>query len=223
VVIFCSFLFLPKKMVLEACVETFEEAVLAEKRGADRIELCGNLQVGGLTPDALLVLKTSSFLNIPVNVMIRPREGNFIYSTEEIETMKVQINQAKEAGAAGLVFGLLTIDNQIDVPNTRKLVTCASPLPVTFHKAIDLLSDPVEGVNVLKKITGIRRILTSGGKSTAVEGNTVIADMVDAAGEDVAIIAAGKVNSDNILKIKDLTGAEEFHGRRIVGDLNPTG
>ena len=206
-------------MILEACVETFEQAVLAEKKGADRIELCADLNVGGLTPDFHLVLKTSSFLNIPVMVMIRPRAGNFVYSDEEIRLMADQIHKAKEAGAAGIVFGLLTPENRVDVENTKKLAKASVPLPVTFHKAIDELDDPVEGIKALRHMVGIRRVLTSGGKSTAVEGNHKIREMMEEAGEDLTIIVAGRVTSDNVLKIRELTGGLEFHGKKIVGDL----
>ncbi len=206
-------------MIREACVETFEQAVLAEKKGADRIELCADLHLGGLTPDFQLVLKTSSFLNIPVMVMIRPREGDFVFTKEEVEKMITQISQAKKAGAAGIVFGLLTGENQVDVNNTRLLARASNPLPVTFHKAIDELDDPAAGVSISKKVNGIRRILTSGGKATAVEGNHKIREMIEAAGEDLTIIVAGRVTSENVGKISELTGGVEFHGRRIVGDL----
>jgi copper homeostasis protein len=212
-------IFAHKKMLLEACVESFEQAVLAEKRGAHRIELCSDLSQGGLTPDFQLVLKTASFLSIPVMVMIRPRGGDFVYSKDEINLMVDQIGRAKKAGAAGIVFGLLTNDNQIDLHNTRLLVKAAKPLPVTFHKAIDLLDDPASGVAELKGIEGLRRILTSGGKRTATEGHEKISEMTVVAGEDLTIIVAGKVTSENIRKIKELTGGEEFHGRRIVGEL----
>ena len=206
-------------MILEACVETFEQAVLAEKKGADRIELCADLNAGGLTPDFQLVLKTSSFLNIPVMVMIRPRAGNFVYSDEEIRLMADQIHKAKEARAAGIVFGLLTPENRVDVENTKRLAKASVPLPVTFHKAIDELDDPVEGIKALRHMVGIRRVLTSGGKSTAVEGNHKIREMMEEAGEDLTIIVAGRVTSDNVLKIRELTGGLEFHGKKIVGDL----
>lgn len=207
-------------MIKEACVETFEQAMLAEKKGANRIELCSELSVGGLTPAAKLMKKTCSVLKIPVMVMIRPRAGNFHYSEEEISQMKQEIDLAKKTGAAGVVFGLLTSKNQIDIENTHILADYATPLPVTFHKAIDELENPADGVPVLKNIRGITRILTSGGKATADEGAEVIRKMREAAGENLTIVAAGKITDKNVNQIQQLTQVSEFHGKQIVGNLN---
>ena len=120
-----------------------------------------------------------------------------------------------------MVFGLLTQENQIDSENTRLLAEYAKPLPVTFHKAIDLLDDPVEGVKILTEIPGIKRILTSGGKPTAIEGSAVIREMIDAARDRITILVAGKVLDSNVKEIQKLTGATEFHGKKIVGNLTP--
>lgn len=206
-------------MIKEACVESFEEAVLAEQRGAERIELCSDLANDGLTPSPELIQKTCLTLKIPVMVMIRPRAGNFVHSEKEIAQMKTDIDRAKKEGAAGVVFGLLTPENKIDIENTRMLAKYAQPLPVTFHKAIDELENPVEGVRVLKKIDGIKRILTSGGKATAKEGVKILRKMREEAGQHLIILVAGKVTDKNVEEIQQLTGAKEFHGRRIVGNL----
>lgn len=208
-----------KVMICEACVESIEEARLAERRGAKRIELCSDLASDGLTPSQELMEKACSELNIPVMVMARPRAGNFVYSAAEVEQMKTAIDRAKKAGAAGIVFGLLTSQNTIDEPNTRILAEYAQPLPVTFHKAIDELEDPVEGLRVLKTIPGIKRILTSGGKATAREGQDTIREMIKVAGSQLTILVAGKVLDSNVNEISVLTGATELHGRRIVGEL----
>jgi len=206
-------------MIKEACVETLEEAILAEKRGANRIELCADLASDGLTPSVGLMQKACSILNIPVMVMIRPRAGGFVYSEEEISKMKSEIDEAKKAGAAGVVFGLLTSENQIDEKNTAILAEYAQPLPVTFHKAIDVLENPVKGAEVLSKINGITRILTSGGKPTAKEGTDILLKMMEVTHKKITILVAGKVLESNISEIQQLTGAKEFHGRRIVGEL----
>lgn len=206
-------------MIKEACVESFEEAKLAEGRGAKRIELCSDLANDGLTPSFALMQKTCSGLQIPVMVMARPRAGNFVHTEEEIEQMKTAIDQAKRAGAHGVVFGLLTPDNKIDEKNTWLLAEYAQPLSVTFHKAIDELDDPVEGVRVLKTIPGIKRILTSGGKTTAFEGQETIRKMIREAEDKIIILVAGKVIDSNVEEISRITGANELHGRRIVGEL----
>jgi copper homeostasis protein len=207
-------------MIKEACVETLEEALIAEKNGANRIELCSDLKNDGLTPGFELMKKTISGLNIPVMVMIRPRAGDFVYSEKEIEQMKTEIDLAKKAGAAGVVFGLLTNDFKIDKKNTALLCDYAQPLEVTFHKAIDVIEDPVEGVIILKKINGITRILTSGGKTTAREGAITLQEMIKVANDKIRIIVAGKVTDKNLDLISERLGAEEFHGRKIVGELN---
>jgi copper homeostasis protein len=207
-------------MIKEACVESFEEAKLAEKRGAGRIELCSDLASDGLTPSFELMKKACLELNIPVMAMARPRAGNFVHTPEEIDQIKKDIDLAKQAGADGVVFGLLTPDNKIDIENTRMLAEYAKPLPVTFHKAIDELKNPVEGVKELLKIENIKRILTSGGKPTALEGEKVIREMIKTGGDKITILVAGKVLDSNVEAIKEITGATELHGRRIVGELS---
>ena len=206
-------------MIKEACVETFDEAVRAEKNGAGRIELCSDLKSDGLTPSFELMQKTCTTLKIPVMVMIRPRGGDFVYSEKEISQMKSDFDKAKKAGAAGVVFGLLTKQNQIDIENTKLLAAYAQPLPVTFHKAIDLLESPVEGAEILAAIPGITRILTSGGKPTAKEGSDVIRKMMATVTGRITILVAGKVTCDNLAEIEKITGAAEFHGKKIIGDL----
>ncbi len=204
-------------MIKEACVETLDEAILAETQGANRIELCSDLANDGLTPSFELMKKAVENLKIPVMVMIRPRSGNFVYSEGEIEQMKKEIDEAKDIGVAGVVFGLLTANNKIDFENTQILAEYAKPLPVTFHKAIDELENPVLGVKELLKIENIKRILTSGGKPTAKEGQNVIREMIKIAGSKITILVAGKVLDSNVEEIKKITGAKELHGRRIVG------
>ncbi len=205
------------KIIKEACVETLKEAIAAEKSGAGRIELCSDLANEGLTPSVQLIQTVCSTLQIPVMVMIRPRPGNFIYSEEEIKQMKFEIDYARKAGAAGVVFGLLTKENKIDEVNTRLLANYTYPLPVTFHKAIDEMENPVEGVKTLKKIAGIKRILTSGGKPTALQGQETIRQMIAEAGEKIIILVAGKVTLANLQEIQTATGSKEFHGRKITG------
>lgn len=206
-------------MILEACVETFQEALTAQNNGANRIELCSHLELDGLTPGMELTEKACKELVIPVMVMVRPRGGNFVYTEEEIAFMEKEIALVKDLGAAGIVFGLLTPDNQIEMESTRRLVQAASPLPVTFHKAIDLMDDPAEGVRQLLQIDGITRILTSGGKPTALEGASKIQEMIKVADGKITILVAGKVTYGNRDEVAAMTGANELHGRRIVGEL----
>ncbi len=206
-------------MKKEACVETLEEAFLAEKGGADRIELCSHLELDGLTPLFEMMNEVCSKLLIPVMVMVRPRSGGFVYSEQEIDQMKNDIDCAKKAGAQGIVLGLLTPSNEIDIKNTSQLALYAQPLEVTFHKAFDDTPDLIKSYNLLTNIKGITRILTSGGKATAMEGITILKQLVTLSQGKPKIMAAGKVTDKNILKIQKETRVTEFHGRKIVGDL----
>ena len=151
--------------------------------------------------------------------MVRPRGGDFVYSPAEVAQMEEEIARVKTLGAAGIVLGLLTPDNRVDVENTRRLAEAARPLPVTFHKAIDRMEDLAEGVRQLRPISGISRILTSGGKITARDGAPKIREMIAEAGDRIIILVAGRVTSENLAEIRQLTGAAEFHGRKIVGEL----
>ena len=204
-----------KKIVKEVCVESYQEAVLAEAAGATRIELCENLSCGGTTPSYGTIKMTIEKLQIPVMVMIRPRGGDFCYSNDEIEIMRNDIRMCNLLGAAGVVFGLLNRDNTIDTERTSELVNLAHLMPVTFHKAIDLSNNILLAVEQLKKI-GVDRILSSGGKATAIEGAEMLRQMIKISGDQLAIVVAGKVTWENFDEIKRLIPSDEYHGRRLV-------
>lgn len=203
-------------MILEACIETVEEAILAEKKGAHRIELCSRLDLEGLTPDRKLIEEVVRKISIPVKVMIRPRGGNFIYSDAEIEEMKTSIRICKKLNVKGVVFGVLNEKNHFNHDQINLLCKLAFPLEVTIHKAIDQTPDLIASLCELKKITGITGILTSGGASTAFEGKEVLMKMIEIAGTSVSIIAAGKITHSNLKQVNAAIGANEYHGRAIV-------
>jgi copper homeostasis protein len=203
-------------LLKEACVETLEDALRAQACGADRIELCANLAVGGLTPGDSLILTAKEALHIPVMVMVRPVAGNFVATRADFEAMKRTIVFCKKVKVAGVVFGLLTELREVDIPRTTALAELAQPLLVTSHKAIDETADILKSVAALKCIPGIRRILTSGGAATALEGAPVLRQMLAAAGPDLTILAAGRVTNENLKEVHRATGAREYHGRRIV-------
>lgn len=205
-----------QNLILEACVETLEEAILAQQKGADRIELCADLSQDGLTPSHELAAWCMEHLTIPVMVMIRPRGGNFVYTEQEILLMEKEIHYFKNTGAAGLVLGLLTPDNKIDVHNTQRLLDLAFPMQVTFHKAIDSTTNLLSSLELLIKMKGITRVLTSGGMDTAWEGRNVLKQMNQLAEKHISIIAAGKVTPENFMEIAQFTGVRELHGRHIV-------
>jgi len=202
-------------MVKEACVESFEKALEAQNNGANRIELCENLAVGGTTPSYGTVKICLEKLNIPIFPMIRARGGNFIYSKDEIEIMKEDIKIFKELGVKGIVLGCLTSENEIDLLTTKELVDLAYPMEVTFHKAIDEITNPLIYIDDLVNL-GIKRILTSGGKATALEGKDLINEIIKKSNERLKIVVAGKVTKENLNELSNLISANEFHGKLIV-------
>ncbi|WDA44631.1 copper homeostasis protein CutC [Fusobacterium nucleatum] len=202
-------------MIKEACVESFEKALEAQSNGANRIELCENLAVGGTTPSYGTVKICLEKLNIPIFPMIRARGGNFVYSKDEIEIMKEDIKIFKELGVKGVVLGCLTSDNKIDLELTKELVDLAYPMEVTFHKAIDEILNPLDYIDDLVNI-GIKRILTSGGEATALEGKDLINELIKKSNGRLKIVVAGKVTKGNLNGLSNLISADEFHGKLIV-------
>jgi copper homeostasis protein len=201
--------------VKEVCVESYQEAVLAVRAGATRIELCGDLSCGGTTPSYETIKRTIEKLQIPVMVMIRPRGGDFCYTNDEFEIMRKDIRICRELGAAGVVLGFLNGDNTIDIERTSELVNLARPLMVTFHKAIDAVKDIPLSVEQLK-IVGVDQVLSSGGQTTAIEGCEMIRKMIEIAGDQMKIIVAGKVTWENFDEVARLIPAKEYHGRKLV-------
>ena len=209
-------------MVKEVCVESLAEALNAVHAGANRIELCDNLTVGGTTPSYGTIKKCRELLPVPFVVMIRPRGGDFVYTHDEFALMKEDISVCKELKAPGVVLGLLTASGQIDIPRTRELIEWAYPMQVTFHKAIDEVEDIPGATRKLKEL-GVTRILSSGGKPTALEGAVTLRKMLEIGGEDMAVIVAGKVTDENFEQVKSLIPSREFHGRKLVGNIALSG
>jgi len=202
-------------MIKEACVESLIDALEAEKRGADRIELCDNLSQGGTTPSYGTIKVALSTLKIPVFPIIRPRGGDFYYTPDEIEVIKEDIKVCKSLGAKGVVLGLLTKDKKIDFEVLSQLVELAKPMEVTFHKAIDELEDPTLVIDELINI-GVKRILSSGTKPTALEGKDMLNKMIEKAGDRLTIVVAGKVTKEILPEISSLIPSKEYHGKIIV-------
>jgi copper homeostasis protein len=197
-------------MELEICVDSVESAIAAERGGAQRVELCADLLEGGITPSAGLIASVRRSVGIGLFVMIRPRGGDFCYSGLEFEVMQDDIRQAKRMGADGIVLGLLNEQGGVDVPRTRALVELAAPLPVTFHRAIDMTPSLSAALNDVLA-TGACRILTSGGAPNASRGIREIARMVEKAKGRIAIVAASGITADTIIALAENTGATEFH------------
>jgi len=205
-------------MIKEACVENLSEALLAQERGADRIELCDNLAVGGTTPSYGTIVTCKKLLDIPVIVMIRPRGGDFVYSSSEVDAMLEDIRVCREAGADGIATGALTASGDVDLQLLMRLISQSGSMQITFHKAIDETKN-IETEILKLKNTGIHRILTSGAAPTALGGIRMLTRLIHLTAGHPVILTAGKVTSANLDELSRLIPATEFHGRKIVGDL----
>ncbi len=199
-----------KNFLLEISVGSVEAAAAAERGGAQRLELCADLTVGGLTPDTALLNAVRQQTQIPVLALIRPRAGDFLYSPAEFAQMKQSIAVAKDSGVEGLVFGILKVDRRVDIDRTRELVKLAQPLPVTFHRAFEACADLWQALEDVVR-SGASRILTSGGAASAPEGAANIEMLVAAAGDRVTIVPGAGINAGNILQLAVATRAQEYH------------
>jgi copper homeostasis protein len=201
-----------RAILIEACVETLEESVAAERGGADRLELCANMAVSGTTPSDELIAAVKSAAKIPVSVMIRPRGGSFVHSATEIVAMHRAIDRAKELGADMLVIGVLEDSGRVNEPAMRALVRRAGTTPVTFHKAFDEIVDQREALETLID-AGVSRVLTSAGAPTAVEGRAALARLVEQAGDRLTIMAGGRVRGANVCELLRESSVREIHAR----------
>ncbi len=197
-------------ITLEICAYNLQSALVAQSNGADRVELCACPAEGGTTPGAGVILMARKLLNIPLFVMIRPRGGDFLYTENEFETMALDIAFAKNAGADGVVLGALKRDGAVDTERTARLVEKAHPLEVTFHRAFDMTNDPYQALKDIMT-TGAKRILTSGQKATAIQGENLISGLVNIAGENISIMAGSGINDNNIMTLIEKTGVKEVH------------
>jgi copper homeostasis protein len=195
---------------VEICVGDVESAIAAEAGGADRVELCDNLSVGGTTPSAGVIAETCRWVSIPVHVLIRPRAGDFVYSDRELAAMAHDIEAAKALGASGVVLGVLTDEGTVDADRTAELIRVARPMTVTFHKAIDQTRQTSEALDTLIAL-GIDRVLTSGARASALEGLDRLAQMVSQSAGRITIMAGGRLASDHITTILDRARVREIH------------
>jgi len=197
-------------MKVEVVVYNYESAIIAEKCGANRVELCANEGAGGTSPSVVLLQKIKENTNIEVYAMVRPREGDFTYSANEIELILREIALFKQAGADGIVCAALTSDAEIDVSIVKQMVAIARPLPFTFHRAFDHVNDPFIALEQLIDC-GCARILTSGQEPSVFEGKYLVKQLIDKANGRIGILPGAGVNSQNAKAIVDFTGCEEIH------------
>jgi len=198
-------------MRFEVCVESADGVRAAVAAGADRVELCADLSVGGVTPSrGTIEAAVSAAGLLPVHVLIRPRVGDFVYTEAELAVMVASIGAARRAGAAGLVIGALTTDGQVDRPACEALVAVSRPASVTFHRAFDETADPLAALDQLLAL-GADRLLTSGRSSDALAGAGVIAELVRRSAGRLSVMPGGGVTAANAAEIVRRTGARELH------------
>lgn len=202
---------------LEICVDNVESGINAEVAGANRIELCNNLPEGGTTPGYGTILSARNNLNIDINVLIRPRGGDFLYTDIEYDIMRRDIELCGEVGVNGIVIGILLPDGSVDLERTAKIIELAHPMPVTFHRAFDMCSNPMNALEAIIA-SGAARLLTSGQENKASEGSELIKKLVEKAGDRLIIMPGSGINESNISQIAKKTGAKEFHltGRKLL-------
>lgn len=196
--------------IFEICANSVESCIAAQEGGAHRVELCAGIPEGGTTPSYGMIRQARKSISIGLNVIIRPRGGDFLYSSSELQEMESDILMAKELGADGLVFGCLNPDGSVDMEAMKMLMRAAGDTPVTFHRAFDHTSEPLKALEDIISL-GCTRILTSGCRPTAHEGVEMLARLVNEAGDRIIIMPGCGIREENIAETARLSGAREFH------------
>ena len=202
------------KQIEIACFN-LESALLAQKAGADRVELCANISVGGTTPSIEIIQQARKNLTIDLYVMIRPRGGNFVYSEAELEQMKLEIETIKQLGVDGFVFGILNEDKTINIEQNKVLVELAKPFSCTFHRAFDAVSNYEKALEDVISC-GFSTILTSGTFPNVMEGKEVLKQLVIQANNQIEIMPGGGLRSTNISALDEMVNANWYHSSAIT-------
>ena len=197
-------------MLLEICVGSLEDCRTALEQGADRLELCGSLELGGLTPSLGLVERVVAEIDLPVIVMVRPRAAGFCYTDDEFQVMVRDAELIFQAGASGIVFGVLREDASIDQEQVLQLTKLAGDRETVFHRAFDFVSDKPAALETLIEL-GVSRILTTGGGASALEGVRSLHQLGQQAAGRIEIMPGGGVDATNIIEIVEVTGCQQFH------------
>ena len=196
--------------LIEGCVDSFVSALAAVQGGADRLELCANLAIGGTTPSAALFRQIQRSCDIKINILIRPRFGDFLYSEVEMEEMEEEITQFRKLGANGVVIGTLTAQGEIDRARMGRLMDRAGEMEVTLHRAFDMTRDPFSALDTAVEL-GCRTILTSGQAGSALEGVELLRQLYQRAAGRIAVMAGGGVKRGNIPALYEKTGITAYH------------
>ncbi|GAB3868514.1 copper homeostasis protein CutC [Hymenobacter segetis] len=203
--------------ILEICAGSLASARASQAGGAHRIELCQNLEQGGITPSYGLIRAVRAQLQIPVFVLIRPRPGGFVYDAEELAIMRADIEMCRQLGCAGVVLGALDAAGHVDMDACQGLIEVAGNLQVTFHRAFDACPDQSQALEDIIAL-GCQRVLTSGGQPTAFAGQEQLAALVAQAAGRISVMPGAGITEANIQALATRTGAREFHAsaKRLV-------
>ena len=204
------------QIIKEVCVDSLEDAIKAEKNGANRIELCGRLDLDGLTPSRVLISNAFSILKIPIRVMIRPKHPSFEYSEEEINTMIDDIKFCKSLGVDGVVFGCLDENSNFQMDQINRLSIIAKPLNVIIHKAIDYTNSVLDSLSLISKNSNINGVLTSGGERFAINAVETLKKMLVLVPDKFEIIIAGGITFENFESLHALSNGKYYHGKKII-------
>lgn len=196
--------------LLEIAAASIASAIAAQEGGADRVELCSNLREGGTTPSYGTLVEARKRLHIPIHVLIRPRGGDFLYDDTEVAVMVRDIAACVQAGADGVVIGALDAGGDVDTAVCRRLIDAAGALDITFHRAFDAARDRDIALDAVVAL-GCRRVLTSGGAPSALQGADALALLVRQAAGRIAIMAGGGIHADNVRELVARTGISECH------------
>lgn len=199
-------------ILIEACVDSIDSAIEAELGGADRVELCGELLQGGVTPSAGLISAVCDRIDIPVFALIRPRTGDFLYNDDDLDVMLRDMECIRSMNVEGVVIGALTRDGDIDIGTLYTLIAAAGDMNVTFHRAFDFVRDQRVALEALIEL-GVDRVLTSGGAASALEGVEMLAELVEQGGNEIGILAGGSINASNVAELVRASGVNEVHVR----------
>lgn len=203
--------------ILEVCADSVQSAVSAQEGGADRIELCSGLVIGGLSPSPALFRQVRRYTDLKIRTLLRPRFGDFCYDDYEFQTLKDEVEMFRDLGADGVVIGVLNPDGTLNMEQMKELKDAAGSLKVTLHRAFDVCRDPCEALEQCAAL-GIDTILTSGQKSSAWEGRTLLSELSEQADGRVEILAGAGINPGIIRKLAEYTGIRAFHmsGKKIL-------
>ena len=198
------------RILLEVCVDSIDSALAADRGGADRIELCSSLLEGGLTPSPGVISTVLGKVSLSVFVMIRPRGGDFCYSDDEFKAMEQDVLTAKQLGADGVVFGILTQEGRVDIDRSQRLVDLARPLKITFHRAFDMSRDLSEALEDLIRLR-VDRVLTSGGEQNVELGQSMISNLQRQAKDRIIVMAGAGITENNVGQLVSITRVREIH------------